>query len=104
MRSRRGVILDNSHALRRRDMHAENETRGPEYFAGTTGLDLVWLLRRMGFTVRVQTLSEAWGAPIVEYVGTGLIISWVNTTDPFPGFVQNQEVELEEQPGPRNNI
>lgn len=79
IRSRRGVILDNSHALKGAGR------RPPEWFGGTTGLDLVRQLRQLGFTVRARTVSEAIGAPLSEPVGVGILISWVNTTEPFPG-------------------
>merc|ERR1712098_694367 len=84
-RSRRGFIVDNSHALRRRDRHTGVD-RDPKWFDGTTGMDLVFELRQIGFTVRTSTLAEAFQFPWPEPVGVAFVISWVNTTEPYPGL------------------
>eukprot|EP00928_Gymnodinium_smaydae_P081188 TRINITY_DN64746_c0_g1_i1.p1 TRINITY_DN64746_c0_g1~~TRINITY_DN64746_c0_g1_i1.p1 ORF type:complete len:446 (-),score=59.69 TRINITY_DN64746_c0_g1_i1:157-1494(-) len=89
VRSRRGIILDNSHALYRDK--ARVRAKGPEWFRDTTGLDLVRRLRQIGFTVRVTSLGEALRMPLPEPVGVGLVISWVNTTEPYPGQFSHLE-------------
>ena len=89
IRSRRGIILDNSHSLKRSGRHNESNNT---WFEGTTGLDLVKVLKDVGFTVKVRSFAEVMRAPLPEHIGVGLMISWVNTTQPYPGKYLNIEL------------
>merc|ERR1712232_1161931 len=81
-RSRRGFIVDNSHAMAlRRDSTASHAYTDK---TGTTGLNLVRRLQLEGFTVRVQTLREVLRLPVMnDHGGVTTVISWINTTEPM---------------------